>query len=265
MDILMTQDGAIRTLTLNRPERRNPITDLVMVDALVSALQDADEDPSVRVVILTGAGPAFCSGGDLRQMRPGPDSLIGDSPDVTRDNYRNGIQRIPLAMERLATPVVAAVNGAAIGAGCDLTCMCDIRIASTEARFAESFVKLGLIPGDGGAWLLPRIIGFSRATEMALTGEVIDADTALAWGLVSRVVAPEDLLPTCHAVALKIAANPPAAVGMARRMLRQACDQSLAAALDTAASQQGLAHQTQDHREAVAAFLEKREPRFTGE
>ena len=134
MDILMTQDGAIRTLTLNRPERRNPITDLVMVDALVSALQDADEDPSVRVVILTGAGPAFCSGGDLRQMRPGPDSLIGDSPDVTRDNYRNGIQRIPLAMERLATPVVAAVNGAAIGAGCDLTCMCDIRIASTHVN-----------------------------------------------------------------------------------------------------------------------------------
>ena len=151
MDILTTQDGPIRTLTLNRPERRNPITDLAMVDALVGALQEADADGSVRAVILTGAGRAFCSGGDLRQMQPGPYSLIGDSPEATRDNYRQGIQRIPLAMEALGVPVIAAINGAAIGAGCDLTCMCDIRIASHEARFAESFVKLGLIPGDGGA------------------------------------------------------------------------------------------------------------------
>ena len=128
-------------------------------------------------------------------MQPGPDSLIGDSPEATRDNYRQGIQRIPLAMEALGVPVIAAINGAAIGAGCDLTCMCDIRIASHEARFAESFVKLGLIPGDGGAWLLPRIVGFSRATEMALTGEMIDAETALQWGLVSRVVDGADCCP----------------------------------------------------------------------
>ncbi len=265
MDILTTQDGSIRTLTLNRPERRNPITDLAMVEALVCALQSADADPSVRVIILTGAGRAFCSGGDLRQMQPGPNSLIGASPEATRDNYRNGIQRIPLAMEGLGVPVIAAINGAAIGAGCDLTCMCDIRIASTEARFAESFVKLGLIPGDGGAWLLPRIVGFSRATEMALTGDPIDADTALQWGLVSRVVAAEDLLPTCHSIAMKIAANPPEAVSRAKGMLRKACDQSLAEALDTAAVQQGYAHQTRDHREAVAAFLDKRTPHFTGE
>ncbi|MEK9543236.1 MAG: crotonase/enoyl-CoA hydratase family protein [Luminiphilus sp.] len=265
MDILTTQDGPIRTLTLNRPERRNPITDLAMVDALVGALEEADADGSVRAVILTGAGKAFCSGGDLRQMQPGPDSLIGDSPEATRDNYRQGIQRIPLAMEALGVPVIAAINGAAIGAGCDLTCMCDIRIASHEARFAESFVKLGLIPGDGGAWLLPRIIGFSRATEMALTGEMIDAETALQWGLVSRVVDGAELLPTCHTLAMKIAANPPSAVSRAKKMLRQAGGQSLAEALDTASVQQGFAHQTRDHREAVAAFLEKREPRFTGE
>jgi len=265
MDILTEQDGAILTLTLNRPERRNPITDLVMVDALVDALEAADADPAVRVVILTGAGKAFCSGGDLRQMQAGPESLIGDTPEATADNYRKGIQRIPLAIEALRVPVIAAVNGAAIGAGCDLTCMCDLRVASTSAVFAESFVKLGLIPGDGGAWLLPRIVGFSRAAEMALTGDKIDAETALAWGLVSRVVTPEELLPTCHALAQRIAANPPGAVGLARKMLRQACDQTLVEALNSAASNQGSAHQSRDHREAVEAFLEKRTPHFTGD
>ena len=265
MDILTDQQGAVLTLTLNRPERRNPITDLTMVDAIIAALEAAEADSTVRAVILTGAGKAFCSGGDLRQMQPGPDSLIGATPEETQANYRNGIQRIPRAMESLGVPVIAAVNGAAIGAGCDLTCMCDIRIASTEARFAESFVKLGLIPGDGGAWLLPRIVGFSRATEMALTGDVIDAATALEWGLVSRVVAPEDLLPTCHQMAERIAANPPGAVSMAKRMLRRACTETLDQALDTAGANQGLAHQSRDHAEAVAAFLEKRRPQFTGE
>jgi enoyl-CoA hydratase/carnithine racemase len=265
MDILTDQQGPVLTLTLNRPDRRNPITDLAMVDAIVAALEAAETDSTVRVVILTGAGKAFCSGGDLRQMQPGPDSLIGATAEETQANYRNGIQRIPRAMESLGVPVIAAVNGAAIGAGCDLTCMCDIRIASTEARFAESFVKLGLIPGDGGAWLLPRIVGFSRATEMALTGDVIDAATALDWGLVSRVVAPEDLLPTCHQMAERIAANPPGAVSMAKRMLRKACTETLDQALDTAGANQGLAHQSRDHAEAVAAFLEKRKPQFTGE
>ena len=264
MDILTDQQGPVLTLTLNRPERRNPITDLAMVDAIIDALEAAEADSSVRVVILTGAGKAFCSGGDLRQMQPGPDSLIGATAEETQANYRNGIQRIPRAMESLGVPVIAAVNGAAIGAGCDLTCMCDIRIASTEACFAESFVKLGLIPGDGGAWLLPRIVGFSRATEMALTGDVIDATTALDWGLVSRVVAPEDLLPTCHQMAERIAANPPVAVSMAKRMLRKACTETLDQALDTAGANQGLAHQSRDHAEAVAAFLAKRKPQFTG-
>ena len=264
-DILTEQDGAILTLTLNRPDRRNPITDLVMVDALVHALETADTDSSVRVVILTGAGKAFCSGGDLRQMQVGPQSLLGDTPEMTADNYRKGIQRIPLAIEALGVPVIAAVNGAAIGAGCDLTCMCDLRIASTSAVFAESFVKLGLIPGDGGAWLLPRIVGFSRAVEMALTGDKIDAETALAWGLVSRVVAPEALLPTCRALAQRIAVNPPGAVRMARKMLRQGCDQTLSEALNTAANNQGFAHQSQDHHEAVQAFLEKRTPHFKGD
>ena len=149
MDILTDQQGPVLTLTLNRPEWRNLITDLAMVDAIIAALEAAEADSSVRVVILTGAGRAFCSGGDLRQMQPGPGSLIGATAEETQANYRNGIQRIPRAMESLGVPVIAAVNGAAIGAGCDLTCMCDIRIASTEARFAESFVKLGLIPGDG--------------------------------------------------------------------------------------------------------------------
>jgi len=263
--ILSEQQGHVLTLMLNRPERRNPITDVTLVDALVSALETADADLNVRVVILTGAGSAFCSGGDLRQMQAGAGGLVGDTPEQTRLNYQQGIQRIPRAIEALGVPVIAAVNGAAVGAGCDLACMCDVRIASEKARFAESFVSLGLIPGDGGTWLLPRIVGFSQATEMALTGEMIDAKQALSMGLVSRVVSPETLLETCHGVADKIIRHPPQAVRMTRRMLRQSCNLTLDDTLEMAGRNQGVAHETRDHQEAVAAFLEKRDPVFSGQ
>lgn len=261
--VLAAYDDGILTLTLNRPDKRNPISETDMIEALVSALQAADADISVRAVILTGAGSAFSSGGDVKKMTPGG-GLRDALPAQTRRNYRTGIQRLPMLFQALEVPVVAAVNGPAIGAGCDLACMCDIRIASENAKFAESFVKLGIVPGDGGAWLLQRIVGLSKATEMTLTGPTLDAAEALACGLVSRVVPADGLMETARMIARQIADNPRHAVRMAKRLLRQAQESSLSAILDMSAAMQALAHQTADHAEAVAAFGERRPPRFTG-
>jgi len=264
MSLVLTDhlDG-VTTLTLNLPEKRNPISDLPMVDALTAALQAADADMNVRAVILTGAGSGFSSGGDMGKMGPGG-GLRDALPAQTRRNYRAGIQRLPLLFHSLEVPVIAAVNGAAIGAGCDLACMCDIRIAADTARFAESFVKIGLVPGDGGAWLLPRIIGFARASQMALTGETIDAAEALAIGLVTKVVPADELMPAAMVMARAIAANPPHAVRMTKRLLRQAQEASLSAVLDMSAAMQALVHETADHAEAIDAFRTRREPRFEG-
>lgn len=253
------------TVTLDMPEKRNPISDVLVVDALCAAMQAADRDRDVRVVILTGAGSAFSSGGDLKAMQQRDGGPRASLPARTRRNYREGIQRLPLMFEALEVPVIAAVNGPAIGAGCDLACMCDIRIAGRSARFAESFVKIGLLPGDGGSWLLPRIVGFSRASEMALTGDVIDADEALRIGLVSRVVEDADLMAEARAVADRIAANPPFATRMTKRILRKSWNAELETVLEIAAGVQALLHETADHQEALDAFVEKRAPVFRGE
>ena len=262
--LLIERQGAVLTVTLNQPERRNPISDQVMVEALLAAMQDADADIGVRAVILTGAGSAFSSGGDLKQMKAGS-GLRAQLPAQTRRNYKTGIQRLPLAFQALEVPVIAAVNGPAIGAGLDLATMCDIRIAGESAKFAESFVKVGIVPGDGGAWLLPRIVGFSRATELALTGEMFDAQTALAYGLVSHVVPDDQLLAKAMDIALKIAANPPHAVRMTKRLLREGQTATLANILEMSAAMQSLAHATKDNDEAIDAFIEKRAPVFRGE
>ena len=261
--VLWEQDEGVATLTLNQPERRNPISEAGMVDALVGAVERLSREPTVRCAILTGAGSAFSSGGDLRAMAEAAEARAR-APAETPAYYTWGIQRITLAFARTDVPVIAAVNGAAIGAGCDLACMCDIRIAAASARFAESFVKLGIIPGDGGAWLLPRVVGYSKACEMALTGDALDAGEALACGLVSRVVPDAELLPEARALAGRIAANPPQAVRMTKRLLQQGRELGLAPLLELSAQMQALAHASADHREAVSAFLEKRAPRFAG-
>jgi enoyl-CoA hydratase/carnithine racemase len=262
--VLYESDGAVVTLTLNLPEQRNPISDIEMVEALLGAIARLEADPDVRAAILTGAGSAFSSGGNIKKM--GEQGGLSDKlPARTRHNYRQGIQRLPLAFAKLEVPIVAAVNGPAIGAGCDLACMCDLRIAAASARFAESFVKLGIIAGDGGAWLLPRVVGFSKACEMALTGDTIGADEALACGLVSRVVPDGELMAAARALAERIAANPRYATRMTKRLLWEGRNVGLESLLEMAASMQAVAHATADHREAVAAFLAKRAPRFTGE
>ncbi|TDE35647.1 crotonase/enoyl-CoA hydratase family protein [Antarcticimicrobium sediminis] len=259
-----TDDHGIVTLTLNDPDTRNAISDAPMIEALIDAVTAAEADSRSRVIILTGAGKAFSSGGNIKKMGAGG-GLNDPLPAKTRRNYRTGIQRLPQLFEAMELPVVCAVNGAAIGAGCDLTLMCDVRIASEHAKFAESFVKLGIVPGDGGAWLLPRVVGWSKACEMALTGDMVDAKEARAIGLVSRVVPQDQLMESAREVALRIAANPTYAVRLTKRLLRKAGQQSLSEILETSAAYQALVHATADHEEAVAAMREKRAPTYTGE
>jgi 2-(1,2-epoxy-1,2-dihydrophenyl)acetyl-CoA isomerase len=260
--ILLTRQGHVAVLTLNRPQTRNALSGEAMFAAFESCFSELNADKNIRVAILTGSGTAFCSGGNVAEMRDRTGMFGGTAEEVT-EGYRLGIQRIPRAFALLEVPIIAAVNGPAMGAGCDLASMCDIRIASNAARFAESFVKLGIIPGDGGCWLLPRLVGASRAAEMALTGDTIDAAEALRIGLVSRVVVPEELMACALELAGRIAANPPQVLRWTKQLLRQAQAQTLDQALNEAGRVQGLAHQTPDHHEAVAAFFEKRAAVFS--
>lgn len=254
------QRGHVVTLTMSQPGQRNPLTGNTAVPEFLAAIERIALDAGVRAVILTGEGPAFSAGGDIRKMR---EQSFGEVDGMRiREDYRSGIQRLPLALFNLEVPVIAAVNGAAIGAGLDLACMCDLRIASEQAKFAESFVKMGIVPGDGGAWLLPRVVGLSRACELSFTGRTIDAATALAWNLVSQVVPHDELLAAANRLADEIAANPPQATRMTKRLIREGMQMGLASLLELSAAHQALAHQCADHREAVSAFLDKRVPVF---
>ena len=255
--VLYAQNGGVVTLTLNKPEERNALSNPDQWGEIVDACKRVETDMSVKAVVLTGAGTTFCAGGNVKDMRD-KKGIAGGSPNQIREGYRSGIQRIPLALYNLDVPTIAAVNGPAIGAGCDLACMCDIRIASSSAKFAESFVKLGIIPGDGGAWLLPRTVGMSKAAEMTFTGDMMDADEALACGLVSRVVAPEKLLEEANALAQRIAANPAPALRMAKRLLREGQHVRLDTLLEMSAAFQALAHFTPEHDAALTMFLAKK-------
>ena len=262
--VLYERRDRIGIVTLNRPDTRNAILTFEDCEALIAALCGAEADPEVSVVILTGAGKAFCAGGDLRGMRDRNGIGPLATPADTRANYRRGVQKIPLALADLEVPTIAAVNGHAIGLGCDLAALCDMRVASDRAKFAASFVKVGIVPGDGGAWVLPRAIGPARAAEMILTGDTYSAEEAMAMGLVNRVVAPEAVLDEALALANRIAVNPPRTVRLAKRLLREAQHSRLSDMLELSAAFQALAHETADHREALDAFFEDRPPNFTG-
>ncbi|MGV9733857.1 crotonase/enoyl-CoA hydratase family protein [Rhodococcus aetherivorans] len=261
--VLSRREGHVTTWTINLPEARNPISGDDVVERLVQLVEEANADYETRVVILTGAGSAFSAGGNVKDMadRAG---MFGGAPHQLREGYRRGIQRLPKAIYHCEVPIIAAVNGPAVGAGCDLAMMCDMRIASSTAFFAESFVKLGIIPGDGGAWLLPRAIGAARAAEMAFTGDRVDAATALDWGMVSRVVEPEQLLATANELAARVAVNPPHALRMTKKLMREGQRQDLDSILELSAAFQALSHHTADHGEALSAFLERRTGNFTG-
>jgi enoyl-CoA hydratase/carnithine racemase len=258
--VLYEKEGRVVTLTLNEPDTRNALSDRI-VEALVAAVDRINADLTVGCVILTGAGEGFSSGGNVKNMRDRT-GLFGGVPAEARRGYLYGIQRIPMAMYRLEAPSIAAVNGAAVGAGLDLATMCDIRIANRKAQFAESFLRVGLVSGDGGAWFLPRAVGMSKAAEMTFTGDFLDADEALACGLVSRVVDDDALIPTARKLAEKIARQPVHSLRLTKRLLRESQHLPLHTALEMAASMQALAQNTHDQHEAVVAFLEKRKPEF---
>lgn len=262
--VLYEQDGPIVTLTLNRPDARNAIGTLEDCREMVEAFSRAESESSVSCIILTGAGSAFCSGGDIKAMKERTGIGPQDTPDATRANYRRGVQAIARTMWECEVPTIAAVNGHAIGLGLDLVCLCDIRISVAKAKFASSFIKMGLVPGDGGAWILPRAVGLSRAAEMIFTGDVLDAEAALAAGIISRIAGQDGLLSEAKELAGRIVANPARSLRLAKRLLREGQQQRLGDLLELSAAFQSLAHETADHDEAVNAFLEKRSPRFTG-
>ena len=259
--IIYEQDHRVVTITLNRPDTRNALSG-DLIDGLIDALEKANKDKNVGCVILTGAGKSFSSGGNLQEIK-NMTTKDNMSQSQLEDWYRFGIQKIPLTMNAIDVPIVAAVNGHAIGAGNDLCTMCDIRIAGEDAKFSESFLRIGIIPGDGGSWFLPKIIGLSRAAEMILTCDVLDAEKALNWGLVSQIVKNEELIIQAKKIANKIASQPPEATRRAKRLLRMSQNVSLDNALEMAASQQSILQMMDDHREALDALIEKRTPKYT--
>jgi len=253
--------GRVALLTLDRPEARNALGAMGDGDEVADACTRINADHDIRCVVLTGAGSAFSAGGDVKAMRDRTGAFAG-SPAEIRERYRNGIHRIVRAIYNLEIPSIAAVNGAAIGLGCDVACMADIRIASETAVFGVTFLKLGLIPGDGGAWLLPRTIGMSRASQLLYTGDVIDAATAERWGMVSQVTPPDQLLPTALELAGRIAEQPSHALRLGKSLLKHGQAASYETLMEMSAAAQAISHVTEDHAEGVAALLEKRRPRF---
>ena len=262
--LLLEIQGPIAVLTINRPESRNPLGEEGDGERFAEAAARINENRGIRCAILTGAGSAFSAGGNLKAMRERSGGFAGGAADI-RESYRNGIHRIVRALWGIEVPLIAAINGPAIGLGNDVACLADVRIAAETAIFGATFLKIGLVPGDGGAWILPRVIGQSRAAELFFTADTIDAQTALAWGLVSKLVAPEKLMEEAHALAGRICRQPPDALRMTKRLMREAQTASFESIMEMSAAMQALAHSTADHQEALAAFFEKRPPAFRGE
>lgn len=262
--IQIAREGPVTIITLDRAETMNALGAPGDGDEFVRVANAINRDMECRVVILTGAGRAFSAGGDIKAMRDKTGTFGGSTPAIS-DGYRDNIHQMLRALHGLRVPVIAAINGPAIGLGCDVACLADIRIASESAKFGVTFLKLGIIPGDGGTWILPRVIGMSRAAELFYTGDVIDAATAKEWGLVSRVVAPEALMDEARALAGRIALLPPHSLRHTKNLLRQGQQVSYDTALEMAANTQAMLHTTADHAEGIAALIEKRQANFTGE
>jgi 2-(1,2-epoxy-1,2-dihydrophenyl)acetyl-CoA isomerase len=250
----------IATLTLNRPERLNALGDTLR-DDLLDAVSRAGADPDVGVLVITGAGRGFCSGGDVKSMSERNEA--GQVPPPS-DRFAPLRDRIVLAMRDCPKPIIAAINGAAAGAGMNLALACDMRIASSAAKFSQAFVKRGLAPDWGGSWLLPRVVGTAKACELIFTGEAIDASQALALGVVNAVVAPESLMDETYKLARKIAAAAPIAVQLSKRAIYHNEAVDLRAGLEFESFAQNICKDTEDYKEGVKAFVEKRPPSFRG-
>ena len=264
MSLILTEKrGHVAILTLNRPDAMNALGAPGDGDQVAAACAAINDDREIRCVIVTGAGRAFSAGGDVKAMKAREGAFGGGSVGI-REGYKNNIHRIVKSIYGLEVPSIAAVNGAAIGLGCDVACMCDIRIAADTAKMGVTFLKLGLIPGDGGAWLLPRTIGMSRASELLFTGDVIDAATAADWGLVSKAVPADTLMDEAMKLAERIAQQPPHALRLAKSLLKHGQTTSYDTLMEMSAAAQAISHLTEDHMEGVDALLEKRPAVFKG-
>ena len=255
--ILRDASDGVLTLTLNRPDALNSFN-VEMKEALLAALKDAGRDKSVRVVVLTGAGRAFSAGQDLKERQQ------ADAADLGTE-LRVRYNPIVLAMRRMEKPVIGAINGVAAGAGISVALACDIRIASESASFIEVFGRVGLVPDTGSSWFLPRLLGYARAAEMSFTTDPVDAAMAERMGLVNRVVPADQLITETNALAARLARSAPIALALAKRALNRSLETNLEQALEFEAELQSVAGRSKDYVEGVAAFVEKRQPKFTGE
>ncbi|MDP2948454.1 MAG: enoyl-CoA hydratase-related protein [Chloroflexota bacterium] len=262
--IIYDKSDGIATITLNRPERMNAFTNR-MLEEWATALADARDDDDVRVVVVTGAGLGFCSGMDVRETEAGRGLWDPQASLAQRRHFlRDSVHRVPRTVATLDKPYIAAVNGAAVGAGMDMASMCDIRIAADSARFSMAYVRMGLIPGDGGCYFLPRIVGLAKAVELIWTGDIIDAQEALRIGYVSQVVAADQLMQHTREFALRLARGPAVAIQAAKRLVYRSLETNLNHALELAESAMLVCQTTEDAREGPRAFVEKREPQFKG-
>ncbi|MCZ4306971.1 enoyl-CoA hydratase-related protein [Zoogloeaceae bacterium G21618-S1] len=255
-DALLTVENRVATLTFNRDDVRNALTGTGLIDDIVNVAEWVNGCDDVSVLVMTGAGSAFSAGGNVKDMAERGGDFAGDVAECA-DRYRRGIQRIPLALHNVEIPVIAAVNGPAIGAGFDLANMADIRIASSKAKFGETFLNLGIIPGDGGAWFMQRLIGYQQAFELTLSGRIVGADEAKTLGIVLDVVAPEQLMARAQEIAARIATQPPKATRLTKRLMKMAQRMELKDFLDLCATFQGMCHNEPEHLDAVHRMLKR--------
>ena len=257
-DLLYEVKDRIATITLNRPDKLNAFTG-PMIDAWAGSLAEAQRDDAVNVVVVTGAGRAFCAGGDVGRMGEGE-----PTPLEHKNQLWENIHRVPRTLEAMDKPVLAMVNGLAVGAGMGMCLMCDVRVASEEARFSTGYVKVGLVPGDGDTYFLPRLVGAAKALELLWTADFIEAPEALRLGIVNRMVPAAGLREATYGLARQIADGPQVPIRMIKRLVYQSLKLDLRTHLDLVSSHMSVVRKTADHAEGVAAFKEKRPPKFQG-
>jgi enoyl-CoA hydratase/carnithine racemase len=257
----LTVEAGVAWLVLMRDDVRNELTGTGLATEIAAVARWVNRALDVSVLVITGNGRSFSAGGNVKDMQAKTGSFSGDTYEL-QEGYRYGIQQMALALYETDVPTIAAVNGAAIGAGFDLACMCDIRIAASGAKLGETFVNLGIIPGDGGAWFLQRLIGYQQAALLTLTGRLLEAEEALRLGIVAELVQPEQLGGRVAELAAEIASKPPQALRLTKRLLKSAQRMELADLLDLSATMQAICHHLPDHHEAITAFLERRPPVF---
>lgn len=258
-DLEYQVENGVGTILLNRPEKKNAFT-VEMIDQWAEILREARTDESVSAIILTGAGDAFCSGVEFTVLES-----VEPTPYNRKALLTDHIHRIAYALEDLDKPVIAAVNGSAVGAGLDFALMCDMRFAAHSARLSEGYIRVGLVPGDGGAYYLPRLVGSAKALELLLTGDFIGAEEAERIGMVNRVYEDERLMEGTRTFAEKLAAGPPLTTRMIKRAVYQSARSDLRTSLDLISSHMGIVQSTEDSQEALRAFQEKRPPHFRGQ